>query len=77
MTRTNNEIQYQHEMSKRVSDYIITVDGFLHDVKCAEQLDDFEDALNCIETENDLFDVALDWSIPVIMVKYLKIMLDF
>lgn len=67
---TNKEIYFNEINTDK--EYNITIAEFtkwLEDHNCTER---FKTAVNRIDTEEDLYFVAVDYSIPVIMVKYFQ-----
>lgn len=69
---TVNERQYNEELNV-VEDYRTTKEQFIKDITASNQLDDFKDAIRFYD---DLYFIAVDWSIPIALVKYFKKALD-
>lgn len=59
--------QYTRELAEQVADYRVNKRVFLSQIVGNEMA--FWRALRGVACEDDLYDVAVDWSIPVAMVK--------
>ena len=67
-----NRVQYVKEIAQGNAEYKVTVNELLEHIETFGKNSALIKALHEIKTENDMYDVAHDWSIPVIMVKFLK-----
>lgn len=65
---TNRE-QYIDELAKQDNDYRTTIDDFIRDIQTMGLTDRFKDDIKSIGIHNDVYDIAVDYSIPVTMVK--------
>lgn len=67
---TTNERNYRTEINNGNEDYKISIADFIELISADNRMkDSFQEA---ITSENDLFFIACDFSIPVSMVKYFK-----
>lgn len=66
------EEQYNREVNT-IKDYQTTKEQFIKDITATNQLDDFK---HDIKTEDDIYFIAVDWSIQISLVKYFKKALD-
>ena len=67
---SNNERTYRDDINTQQSYYKITIRDFIKDLSEEGLLDDFKKDIK--DSFLNVFDIACDWSIPVIMVKYFQ-----
>ena len=65
---TNRE-QYIAELKEQDKDYRTTIKDFIRDIQTMGLTDRFKDDIKSIGIHNDVYDIAVDYSIPVMMVK--------
>lgn len=64
-------MQYRNEINTN-QEYKITYKDFIAWLKSNNAEKNFRQSLNTIENEKDIYSIAVDYSIPVIMVKRFK-----
>ena len=69
-----NIIGYNQDINNQNPDYKTTVENFKKWLTDHNGWKDFIKSLNCPDIDN--YDIAFDYSIPVIMVKYFRIQFD-
>ena len=65
-----NKMQYEKAIKEGNEDFTFSIREFSNWLIDNDMWDRFEKDLNC--PFNDLYDIAWDYSIPIIMVKYFK-----
>ncbi len=66
---TNRE-QYINELAKQDKDYRTTIKDFIRDIQTMGLTKRFREDIKSIGIHNDVYDIAVDYSIPVTMVKH-------
>ena len=65
---TNRE-QYINELKEQDKDYRTTIKAFMKDIQMMGLAEKFREDIRSIGIHYDVYDVAVDYSIPVAMVK--------